>query len=180
MPIEGISIDGGREVKLLVKKSSIRFANNGFGIYSKLSIFHDDELEDKVTYFMRNAGYTGIFEIEFIIDEDGTTYFMEINFRNTMFNHACADYGVNILQLFAHSALNNHIDQIDDKSANRKHTVMYEFDDLKLSVIQNRLSIWRWLKDFISTDSFLYIDKRDMAPFWSLLRHKITDKLKNR
>ena len=128
MPIEGISIDGGREVKLLVKKSSIRFANNGFGIYSKLSIFHDDELEDKVTYFMRNAGYTGIFEIEFIIDEDGTTYFMEINFRNTMFNHACADYGVNILQLFAHSVLNNHIDQIDDKSANRKHTVMYEFD----------------------------------------------------
>ena len=180
MPIEGISIDGGREVKLLVKKSSIRFADNGFGIFSKLSLFHDDELENKVTNFMRNAGYTGIFEIEFIIDEDSTAYFMEINFRNTMFNHACADYGVNILHLFAHSALNNHIDQIDDKPIKKEHTVMYEFDDLKLSVIQNKLSIWRWLKDLISTDSFLYIDKRDMAPFWSLLRHKIIYKLKNR
>jgi len=180
MPIEGISIDGGREVKLLVKKSSLRFADNGFGIYSKLSIFQDDDLENKVINFMRKARYTGIFEIEFIIDEGGIAYFMEVNFRNTMFNHACAEYGVNILHLFANSVLNNHIDQIDDKPVNREHTVMYEFDDLKISVIQDRLSIWRWLKDFISTDSFLYIDKRDMAPFWSLLKHKITNKLKNR
>ena len=180
MPIEGISIDGGREVKLLVKKSSIRFADNGFGIYSKISLFHDNELENKVTNFMRTAGYTGIFEIEFIIDENGTAYFMEVNFRNTMFNHACAEYGVNILHLFANSVLNNHIEQIDEKKLNKEHIVMYEFDDLKLSVIHNKLLIWRWLKDFIFTDSFLYIDKRDMAPFWSLLRHKITDKLKNR
>lgn len=178
MPIEGISIDSGREVKLLVKKSSIRFADNGFGIYSKLSIFHDDELEDKVTNFMRNAGYTGIFEIEFIIDEDGTAYFMEVNFRNTMFNHACADYGVNILHLFANSVLNNHIDQIDEKKLNKEHIVMYEFDDLKLSVIQNKLSTWRWLRDFISTDSFLYIDKHDMAPFWSFLYFNIKNVIK--
>lgn len=181
MPIEGISIDGGREVKLLVKKSSLRFADNGFGIYSKLSIFQDDDLENKVINFMRKARYTGIFEIEFIIDEGGIAYFMEVNFRNTMFNHACADYGFNILYLFAISALSNHIDLNDITPLNNKeHTVMYEFDDLKLSVIQGKLPLWRWIKEFISTNSFLYIDKHDMAPFWSLLRHKITDKLRKR
>ena len=181
MPIEGISIDGGREVKLLVKKSSLRFADNGFGIYSKLSIFQDDDLENKVINFMRKARYTGIFEIEFIIDEGGIAYFMEVNFRNTMFNHACADYGFNILYLFAISALSNHIDLNDITPLNNKeHTVMYEFDDLKLSVIQGKLPLWRWIKEFISTNSFLYIDKHDMAPFWSLLSHKITDKLRKR
>lgn len=181
MPIEGISIDGGREVKLLVKKSSLRFADNSFGIYSKLSIFQDDDLENKVINFMRKARYTGIFEIEFIIDEGGIAYFMEVNFRNTMFNHACADYGFNILYLFAISALSNHIDLNDITPLNNKeHTVMYEFDDLKLSVIQGKLPLWRWIKEFISTNSFLYIDKHDMAPFWSLLRHKITDKLSKR
>lgn len=181
MPIEGISIDGGREVKLLVKKSSLRFADNGFGIYSKLSIFQDDDLENKVINFMRKARYTGIFEIEFIIDEGGIAYFMEVNFRNTMFNHACADYGFNILYLFAISALSNHIDQNDITPLNNKeHTVMYEFDDLKLSVIQGKLPLWRWIIEFISTNSFLYIDKHDMAPFWSLLRHKIIDKLRKR
>ena len=181
MPIEGISIDGGREVKLLVKKSSLRFADNGFGIYSKLSIFQDDDLENKVINFMRKARYTGIFEIEFIIDEGGIAYFMEVNFRNTMFNHACADYGFNILYLFAISVLSNHIDLNDITPLNNKeHTVMYEFDDLKLSVIQGKLPLWRWIKEFISTNSFLYIDKHDMAPFWSLLRHKITDKLRKR
>lgn len=180
MPIEGISIDGGREVKMFVKKTSKRFANNGFGIYSILEKFDDKELEDKISHLIKKTNYTGIFEIEFIIDQDESVYFMEINFRNTMFNHACADYGVNIPFLFAESVLNNKISEPTIHSHKKQHTVMYEFDDLKLSVYEGNTSLWTWLKDFWKADSYLYIDKRDMGPFWSLLRHKITDRLKKR
>ena len=179
-PIEGISIDGGREVKLLVQKTSRRFAKNGFGVYSQIVPFVDAELEKKVADLMQKAGYTGIFEIEFIVDESGKKYFLEINFRNTMFNHACADYGANILWLFAKWATDNHIASADIRLKGREHTVMYELDDLKESVLHGDTSLRQWLKDFWRADSYLYIDKRDMGPFWALLRSKVLNLLKHK
>lgn len=171
-PIEGISIDGGREVKLLIKKTSYRFEPNGFGVFSQLLPFTDDELEQKITTFMQKARYTGIFEVEFILGEKGNSYFMEINFRNTMFNHACANCGVNILWLYAKWTIDNHINVADATFSNINTYVMYELDDLKASVVHGNLSLFEWLRDFRMTGSFLYVDKFDMGPFWSLLRRK--------
>lgn len=179
-PIEGISIDGGREVKLLVQKSSIRFAPNSFGTYSQITAFDDMELENKVRNLMKKAKFTGIFEIEFIVDSQGVMYFMEINFRNTMFNHAYADFGVNIPYIFAKSSLVGEIVQIAPPQCRREFLVMNETEDLKFSVIQGQTSFWKWLKDFRRTDTYLYLDKRDMRPFWALLRAKFCHKLKRK
>lgn len=174
-PIEGISIDGGREVALLVKKSSFRFANNGFGVYSQITPFDDAGLERQVTQFMRAARYTGIFELELIVDASGTAYFMEVNFRNTMFNHACADYGANLPWLFAKWTVQGHIDKSDVQLRPLPLTVMYEIEDLKESVAHGNTSLWQWLADFRRADSYLYIDNRDMGPFWALLRRKLNN-----
>ena len=171
-PIEGISIDGGREVKLLIKKTSFRFEPNGFGLFSQLLPFADDALEQKIKVFMQRAHYTGIFEVELIVDESGESYFLEVNFRNTMFNHACANCGINILWLFAKWTLENHIDNSDVAFDGRNPYVMYEVDDLKTSVVQGNLSLLYWIRDFRQTGSFLYLDKRDMGPFWALLCRK--------
>lgn len=179
IPIEGISINGGKEVRLLVKKSSTRFAENSFGVYSKVIPFSDKDLEEKVHKFMLKVQFSGIFEIEFIKDKKGNTYFMEINFRNTQYNHAYANIGINIPFLYAKWHLNNHIDNSYKPTASY-HILMSEFEDLKYSVLMGNLNFFSWLKDFTTADSFLYIDKHDMAPFWSLLRHKITDKLRKR
>lgn len=180
MPIEGVSIDGGREVKLFVKKSSMRFAKNGFGLYSILEKFDNDELEKKVCQLLKKTKYTGIFEIEFIIDQDDTIYFLEINFRNTMFNHACADFGINILYIFAESFLNKKICTGDIYPNHHPHIVMYEFEDLKESVFHGNTSLWHWLYDFKKANSYLYFDKQDMAPFWSYLFYKIKLAIKKR
>lgn len=180
VPIEGISIDGGREVKLLVKKSSVRFAPNSFGTYSQVTVFDDEKLESKVKELIRKAKFTGIFEIEFIVDKQGLMYFMEINFRNTMFNHAYADFGINIPYLFATSHLKGHIVLPENRYTNKKHFVMNELEDMKYSVIHGNTSFWQWLQDFLKADSYLYIDKRDMRPFWALLWSKFSHKLKKR
>lgn len=180
VPIEGISIDGGREVKLLVKKSSVRFAPNSFGTYSQVTVFDDEKLESKVKELIRKTKFTGIFEIEFIVDKQGFMYFMEINFRNTMFNHAYADFGINIPYLFATSHLKGHIVLPENRYTNKKHFVMNELEDMKYSVIHGNTSFWQWLQDFRKADSYLYIDKRDMGPFWALLWSKFSHKLKKR
>ena len=177
-PIEGVSIDGGREVVLLVKKSSYRFTPNSFGVYSKVIPFEDNELEFKVQTLMRKANFTGIFEIEFIKDTDGKSYFMEINFRNTQYNHAYANLGINIPYLYAKWYLSNHIDKNDIHPKAEHQILMSELEDFKYSVLKGNLSLWKWLRDFWRTDSFLYIDKHDMMPFFSLLLHKVSTGIK--
>ena len=177
-PIEGISIDSGREVKLLVKKSSFRFLNNGFGVFSQMLAFDDIELEKRIQSFIKKSRYTGIFEVEFIVDKFGESYFMEVNFRNTMFNHACADYGTNIPWLFAKWTLENHINVFDMTLSSKPHLIMYEFDDLKESFVKGSISTFQWLNDFKKTTSYLYIDKRDMGPFWAMLNRKVINALR--
>ena len=112
---------------------------NGFGLFSRLLPFDDDALEEKLKSFMQKAHYTGIFEVEFIVDASHNSYFMEVNFRNTMFNHACANCGINILWLFAKWTLNDHIDINDVAFDNSNPYVMYELDDLKSSVLSGQL-----------------------------------------
>lgn len=177
IPIEGISIDGGKEVSLLVKKSSYRFTPNSFGVYSKVIPFEGNELELKVQTLMRKVNFTGVFEIEFIKDTDGKSYFMEINFRNTQYNHAYANLGINIPYLYAKWCLSNHIDKNDLHPKAEHQILMSELEDFKYSVIKGNLSLWKWLRDFWHTDSFLYIDKHDMLPFLSIIYHKIVNKI---
>ena len=180
-PIQGLSLDGGRIVKLFARKTSYRFEPNGFGVYSSIKRFKDSDIQKKVETLMRKTGFTGIFEIEFIQDENDVMYFLEINFRCTMAIHAYADFGVNIPYLFALVTLT---DDIPEKeicySPKQDYHLMYELDDLMHSVIKGNTSFWQWLQDFRKADSYLYIDKRDMGPFWALLWSKFSHKLKKR
>lgn len=54
---------------------------------------------------------------------------------------------------------------------------MYEFDDLKEIIHTGSISLWQWFKDFYKTDSFLYIDKRDMGPFLAMLTRKFINSI---
>lgn len=180
-PIQGLSINGGQQVELFARKTSTRFSPNGFGVYSQILRYENIDIKNKVAKLVRKANYTGIFEIELIEDKNGTLYFLEINFRCTMSIHAYAEYGVNIPYLFAESILDGNISDSTIHYSNKEpYTMMIELEDFKHSVIEGELSFWTWFRDFLHTDSYLYIDKKDMGPFWSLLWHKITDKVKRR
>jgi len=178
-PIQGLSIDGGREVKLFARKTSRRFASNGFGVYSVIERFADADLEEKVAALVKAAGFTGIFEIEFIEEESGVMYFLEINFRCTMSIHSYAEFGVNIPYLFAKGTLAGRIPLEEVHYSEKKdYHMMIELEDLKESVVHGNTSFWTWFRDFCRADSYLYIDKHDMGPFWTLLRRKAGNALR--
>lgn len=180
-PVQGLSLDGGRIVKLFSCKTSYRFEPNGFGVYSIIERFENIDVEKKIETLMRKTGFTGIFEIEFIQDENGIMYFLEINFRCTMAIHAYADFGVNLPYLFAVGILAGSIPEKEIRySSKQDYRLMYEFDDFIYSVVKGNTSLWKWIKDFRRTDTYLYLDKRDMGPFWALLRAKFCHKLKRK
>ena len=172
-PIQGLSIDAGREVKLFARKTSKRFSPTGFGVYSSIERFDDVEMESKVSEMVRRMGFTGIFEVEFIQDLNDIMFFLEINYRCTMSIHAYSEFGVNIPYLFARATLDGTI-PLDDihYSEKKDYHMMIELDDFKESVINGQTSFFHWLKDFVHSDSYLYLDKNDMGPFVAMCIRK--------
>lgn len=179
VPYEGISIKGGKEVKMLIKSVNYRFTKDSYGIYRHLEPFYDNDLEKKIQKFIQLVNYTGVFEIEFIIDKQGNPFFLETNFRITQYNSAYTKFGVNFPYLYATSILNNKLTLENIQySKKRPFNVMSEFEDFRISCLHGKLSFTQWIKDVCKTDCFQYYDKLDTAPFYYSLWEKIMNYIK--
>ncbi len=174
-PIEGISLNGGEIVRLFVKSINYRLTKDSFGIFRHLEPFDDSILEEKIKKFIGKIRYTGIFEIEFILDKSGKEYFLETNFRITQYNYAYTKFGVNLPYLYAKSILNGSKDAFNDViySQKRPFKVMSEFEDFKLSVVYGKTPFLEWIKDVRDTDCFSFYDSNDKKPFYYTLYSKI-------
>ena len=56
---------------------------------------------DACSRFIRSLGYTGLFDVDLIEDEDGKVYFVELNFRAGASTHVLTDSGVNLPGMLA-------------------------------------------------------------------------------
>lgn len=179
IPYEGISINGGEEIKVLVKSVNYRFTKDSFGIYRHLEPFNNPELETKVKKFIQHIGYSGPFEIEFIIDKQGIPYFLETNFRITQYNSAYTMFGVNFPFIYAISILRGQLALEEIKyNSIRPFNVMSEFEDFRLSCLHGNVTLWQWFKDVKGTRCFQYYDKSDKAPFYYTILAKATEMIR--
>ena len=180
IPYEGISIKGGEEVKMLIKSINYRFTKDSYGIYRHLEPFNDIDLEKKIQKFIQAINYSGVFEIEFIVDKQGNPYFLETNFRITQYNSAYTMFGVNFPYLYAQSCLKEAISIEDIHFSNKRpFNVMSEFEDFRISCLHGNVSFLQWLKDVRKTDCFQYYDKHDKAPFYYTLWAKLMEAIRN-
>lgn len=173
-PIEGISINGGKDILLFGLTRNYRMTEDSFGTFRRIEPFNDKFIEDSIRRFIQHINYTGAFEIELIIDKQGNSYFLEANFRIAQQNYGYTAFGANIPYIYAKSILCGEIakDEICN-TRKRPFNIMYEFEDFKLSVLGKKISLWRWLKDIKQTDVFLFYNKKDKAPFYYTIWEKI-------
>ena len=59
------------------------------------------DIIDKCCRFIRSLGYTGLFDVDLIEDEDGKVYFVELNFRAGASTHVLTDSGINLPGMLA-------------------------------------------------------------------------------
>ena len=180
-PIEGISLNGGKEIQLLIKSINYRLTDSSYGIFRYLEPFYNTELEEKIKKFIMATKYTGIFEIEFIIDKNGIPYYLETNFRITQYNYGYTRFGINFPILFANSILKGIIDEDEINYTNiRPFNVMSEFEDFRISCLQGNISLWQWLKDIRHTHCFSFYASNDRKPFYWTLWAKAINVIKKK
>lgn len=161
--LDGFSINGGEEVFIPYYSSYLRFSDLSYGGYMELRKFEDSEIYKCVKEMLKKIGFTGIFEAEFLIDNDENKWFLEINFRNSTWSYAYTYGGVNMPYLWAEGELFGTIDS--NFKLKSPFKAMAEWDDYFMSVQQGDLTIKQWLNDFKKSDVHYLYNDLDRKPF---------------
>lgn len=180
LEIHGFSINGGESVFFSFCSLYFRMSDTAFGFYKYYQLFQDDDLEEKILKIIRKARYTGIFEVEFLVDEKDERWFLEVNFRFPLSNYACTYGGDNLPFLWAKSMISG---QIEGAEAVRKHerfTFMNEVSDFMTSVVGKELSFRTWFKDFWNCDCLVLYHKNDTRPFYFYIWNRLKSTVQKR
>ena len=165
MPIQGISINHGADVYMPLQMMYNRTFKDSFGYTFRYEKFMHQEMLPSLKTFFKKMGFEGVFEIEFIVGEDGKYYFLELNMRSSAWNHSSTDAGFNLPYTWAKSMLKGAIDDSEVENIKLPIHCLVEFDDFFGSVLGERYPFFRWLRESFHYDSYVYYDKHDMMPF---------------
>ena len=159
----GCSVDGGENIIIPGVSELIRpskCSNTGFLHYTRLDSTYDEVL-NKTYDFIKTTKYSGLFSVEFLRDQQGKDYFMEMNFRNDGNAIAVTNAGVNLPFIWVLACMgkdySNQITPIHDEY------VMPEFAELLL-YRNNMISRKEFQQDWRLATSFMDYDKKDPAP----------------
>lgn len=139
--------------------------------------FTDSKLNKKINNMLREVGYTGIFCIEFLLDDEGKLYFCEVNFRNSGWSYASTRAGMPLPVLWAKACLGELDTEQCIVKIPKGFTAIVEFSDFDTRVRGKMISFGQWLKEVRSCNCLFYIGQKDWKPFFSFFYAKFIGKL---
>ncbi len=168
--LEGFSINHGKEAYYSISVTYNYLIKGYYSPYLTAATADKEDINQKLTSMLQEIGFEGLFEIEFLIDQDDTLYFTEINFRNSPWSYPSAALGKPTPEMWMRSMLKEHIDY--EKNIVPEHfTAMIEPIDYAKRVKEGRISEAQWLYDFKNTDVTFYYDPDDPAPYFLMMEN---------
>lgn len=169
----GCSLHAGAEVIIPGMSKILRSqpnTNTGFLEYGPVEPSYESTVE-KAKDFIARCGYSGLFSFEVLRGQDDKVWFLEVNFRNDGNAWCVTKAGINLPSVWVKSCLG--MDYASDIIAPRRLIMMPEFQDFKL-VLQRKMGLLEWIKDYRRTDFFMEFDKNDPKPFLQYIINKIS------
>lgn len=170
LALEGYAIRHGREIQIITATSAKYLIKGYYSPYNDVLPFHNPDMERKIQAMFEEIGFEGVFEVEFLIAQDGTPYFSEINFRASAWNHTTNFAGMAESYLWAKGMLNGHIDESDRRDF-APFTSMVEIIDYGKRVDSGKITLAQWLSDFKQAKCTYYYNENDMGP-WEYVSDK--------
>lgn len=173
---KGFSIRGGEEIFFTYQKKW-RHNDLSCNYLMFFSPIENVEIKDKISKFIKLAHFTGIFDIEFIQDETGELYFLEVNWRTGQYNYNHSLEGVNLPYLWAKSVVE---DKIDTVSIVLKHGPYTTIDEMEMvNALKHRASFKSFLSQIKKANFVYYYNSADNRPFRVAVKNMIKHKLHN-
>lgn len=168
--IEGFTINHGKDIFFGTVLTWKYLIKGYYSPYHDVTMFKDPDMGERLRSLLEEIGYEGIFEVEFLIDQDNTYYFLEVNFRASAWNYSSTVVGMPLSYLWVKSMNAGYIDPADEREF-EDFTDMSEVIDYGIRVEKGRISLAEWLRDFKSAKNTYYYNEKDMAPFEYLFEH---------
>lgn len=168
---EGCSVNRGQSA-LLAIKSTYKYAIPAYySPFMTCESLHDEKLKAALEGMLAEIGYEGIFEIEFLVDQNDNAYFLEINFRNATWSYAATKAGMPLPYIWVKGMLNEKIDKDDYKEVPGGFTAMVEPIDYAKRIELGLSTPEEWLADFKKADCGFYYSEDDLEPFYEMVRN---------
>lgn len=171
--IEGLSVNRGKDVFLSIASTYNYLLPDSYSPYMTVRNFDRMDIKPKVEAMFSEIGFEGIFEVEFLIDQDDKLYFGEINFRNSTWSYASTCAGMNLPVLWAQGMLSGEIDDSCYEPIKNGFTAMVELTDFKYRVLGHKISLLKWLADYKNSDCKYYVGRNDIRPVILMLLKKV-------
>lgn len=169
MALEGYTIKNGKEMQIITQMKWKYLIQGYYSPFHDVCMFTDKDMEIRLQAMFEEIGFEGVFEVEFLIDKDGTYYFMETNFRASAWNPTCKFAGMPLPYLWVKGMMNGYIDPNDRKEF-EPFTSMSEIIDYSKRVEGGLCSIAEWLRDFKDAKCVYIYDKEDRGPWDAVIR----------
>ena len=171
---DGFSINRGKDVFFTVQNNEMFHIPGQYAPYWKNKNVDDQDFMKKAKGFISEIGFEGIFEIEFLVAEDGTLYFLEINLRNTVNGWTSTVAGMPLATRWCESMERGTISENIYRKIPDGFTTMAECFDYDARVKKGLISHKEWMRQYKSVDAKLYKGRNDFKPFFAFMWYKLT------
>lgn len=163
--LDGFCVSKGGQMFTAIASTYNYLIPGYYSPYMTVTNFDNAEMQKSLQGMMQEIGFEGIFSIEFLIDQDGTYYFCEINFRNSTWSYAATVAGMPLPVLWARSTLDGAIPEDARKEVPAGFTAMVEPIDYEKRVRTGKIDTAEWLKDFKEAKCGYYYSADDLEPW---------------
>ncbi len=178
MCLNGVSIDGGKQVWITYYTLCERFSNDSYGHKKGGYLAENKGINSIIEGMLKEIRFSGIFDAEFLVGSDDELYFLEVNFRNAGQSYCSTYAGANLAYIWAKGCLTEKINRDEFTLRQEPFTAMAEYDDFASSVLTGQISVFKWIKEFFKTDCTYYFDKSDPKPFFFAIGGKFLSRMR--
>ena len=144
--MEGFSANKGSDVLIAITSTYNYLLPDYYSPYMTVCNMKNEKIKTALGKMFKEIGFEGVFEAEFLIDQDGTYYFSEINFRNSTWSYAATKAGMPLPVLWAETQENGNM-RSDVYKEFEDFTAMVEPIDYAKRVKTGKADMAEWIKD---------------------------------
>lgn len=160
--VEGCSVNKGKDVLYSIYSTYNYLIKGYYSPYRTSGSFDRPDIKRRLDGMMAEIGFEGVFDIEFLVAEDDSLWFLEINFRNTTWSYSSAVAGMPLANIWTKSMLEGKIIDGAFRHIKKPFKSMVEPIDYHLRVETGQISFFSWLGDLFSSKCWDYWNWRDL------------------
>ena len=159
--LEGFAGPGGCDMMVTIASTYNYYLPMSYSHYMTVRNLSNPGLEFKLRELLADIEFSGVFEVEFLEDQDGGLWFGEVNFRNSTWSYASTCAGMPLVLMWADSVLRGNVDHSLMRSVPENFTAIVEPSDFGERVKKKKMSLGAWLHDFKASNCKYYFGRGD-------------------